>query len=376
MERRSFLRTVSGTSVIALAGCAGAGRDTTSGDSEDTTSEDSGDAGGGSDGSGSQDETTWNLGTSSDGSGAFQLGNVLSTIFAKNSDQLSVSPQTTEGYTHNLRLMNQGELEAGFAFTNNAFDMYNDSGPFEEQPIENKPVTALPTIHNVLHMFFVKRDTDIKTVEDLAGGRVTMGSPGSTIPDEMEALLEAHGVLNEVETVPMSWDEASTALRSNEVDAVTLAFLSLRFNQTTQELAQTTDIDFVVPTEDGLSNFFDLKPAFSEYTFSVDNPMLPSSIDSRHDGKITTQAIRDVGMVRRDQPEDLVYHALKTIHENQSQVTELSPTHWGYGFGDVEVEGNTYDRFGISGVEGVPFHPGAERFLKEIDVWQDDWESM
>ncbi len=57
---------------------------------------------------------------------------------------------------------------------------------------------------------------------------------------------------------------------------------------------------------------------------------------------------------------DLVYQVTRTIYENRDKVTAKHPA--GRAIRAGNVERNT----------GVAFHPGAERFYREIGIWPDE----
>lgn len=65
---------------------------------------------------------------------------------------------------------------------------------------------------------------------------------------------------------------------------------------------------------------------------------------------------------------------MKVLHENQADLRELNKLLWGIGFGEVELDGETYERWGLTGqLESVPVHKGAAKYLKEIGHWDDKY---
>lgn len=60
-----------------------------------------------------------------------------------------------------------------------------------------------------------------------------------------------------------------------------------------------------------------------------------------------------------DADEELIYRITKTIWENRQAIAEKHPA--GRAINEANVARNT----------GTPFHPGAERFYREIGIWPE-----
>ena len=54
---------------------------------------------------------------------------------------------------------------------------------------------------------------------------------------------------------------------------------------------------------------------------------------------------------------DMVYKAIKAIHENKPMLVAASPSL------------NSFDPSAMSEESVVPYHPGAEKFFKEVGQW-------
>lgn len=368
ISRRRLLQATAASTLIA--GCTGGGGDsntTTSGDDTTTTGGD----GGGGDGGGSE---TWRYGTSQEGSGAAAMGNAFSVLFEQHSDQVSISPQTTQGYIQNLRLMDQDRMEAMFAHTIVAHWAYNDAGPFEENPVSVEPVQGHPTNQVLNHHFLVKPGDGVEAVSDLGGKRAAIGAPGSSLGALAQDILEAEGVLGDVETVRMTFTEAKSAFRAGNIDAFFTGIINMRTNAASLEVWQTMDVDIATMSSGALDSLVETNAFFSRTTVDTSHPKWPAEMDTSHD-TIDLPKIIAYGLLQRDLDEDLVYHSMKVFHENQAELGELNESLWGIGWGTVDIEGNEVDRWGLDGaLIDVPFHPGAERYLSEIGHWNSDWQ--
>ena len=62
-------------------------------------------------------------------------------------------------------------------------------------------------------------------------------------------------------------------------------------------------------------------------------------------------------ITRADADEELVYQVTKTLYEQRAQVVERHPA--GRAINPANAARDT----------GTPFHPGAERYYREIGIW-------
>jgi TRAP transporter TAXI family solute receptor len=210
-------------------------------------------------------------------------------------------------------------------------------------------------------------------VKDLAGHRATIGPPGGAVPEIAERVLKSAGVWEATNTSRRSFTEGVSAFRAGEVDAFFTGIINNRTNSATLELWNTEDIDFVKMSQPTIDRFLDQYPFFSVVDVNTDHPVWPDAINTQY-STIKLPELNSTSLMRPDLPGDLVYQASKVIHENQEALGELNQLLWGIGFGEVTMDGETIDRWGIRGqLESVPIHQGAARYLKEIDEWDDSY---
>lgn len=378
IDRRSALKLLGSMSVVgagSLAGCSdqppaqdggGGGDGNGNGNGGGTT-----ESGDGSDGGGSQDKETWRFVTSTEGSGSSTIGPAYSVLFERNSNKLGISPQNSKGFVHNMRLLDQEQAELGFAHNIVFHWLYNEEGPFGDAPVEVRPVQGLPTIQNLNHHFITRRGIGVKNVTDLAGHTVSLGPPGGAVPEIAERVLRGAGVWEDVNGKRMSFTEGVSAFRAEEVDAFFTGIINNRTNSATLELWNTEDVEFVVMSKKTVDSFLKKYPFFTVTELNTNHPVWPDAIDTEYD-KVTLPQLNSTSAIHPDLPEDMVYHAIKVLHENQTQLRELNKLLWGIGFGEVTIEGETFERWGLTGqLESVPVHKGAAKYLKEIGHWDD-----
>lgn len=132
-------------------------------------------------------------------------------------------------------------------------------------PITPSAVVAEVTGASVENMGLIHRgDSDITSLADLAGKRVSVGAPGSGTEVNAKALLEANGMsFDDFEVRGLNFNESADALRDGDIDA---GFWSVGPSTSSiVSLANTRDIALVSLSESELANAQDAVPVFAPY---------------------------------------------------------------------------------------------------------------
>lgn len=283
--------------------------------------------------------------------GAFPVvGGAIAEVLNENrgENEWRVQPRGTKGSQENIRRLVRGELE--LALSNSAisyFAVLGDSG--WEQSYD---IRAVATLAPNIATFVTKTDSGVATMSDLAGRRAMVGVAGAGFEMFVEPLLAAHGVTyDDFTQVYGTQSGAVDMLGDGSIDA---AFLggAVPTGAVTQACS-TYDIRFVPFDEDTRQQlaadypFFQLAtiPADAYSDLTEDYPGL--NVGSMH---LITSA---------DADEELVYRITKTLWENRQSVADKHPA------------GRAINEANVARYTGTPFHPGAERYYREIGVWPE-----
>jgi len=266
---------------------------------------------------------------------------------------LQNSSISTAGGAENMALLSQGEIHLGQAMSSDLSNAYNGNAPYNEKiefaQLFSYTSATLPIV--------TLMDSDIKTVEDLKGKRLQVGpASGGAVP-VMRAVLEAYGILDEVEFVYQSWADAPDTLRLGQVDASAVWHTAGKIAHTGfQKLALTNefrlldmDIDVLKKVSEknaGIVTGTTYKETFDFYTKDVNSPALSAIV-----------------MCNPKLDEETIYKIVKTIFDNEEEVISIDEQSL-YGFGletALEYVVPTY-----------PIHPGAARYYKEAGVWRNN----
>lgn len=232
----------------------------------------------------------------------------------------------------------------GIANENIAYDALMGNAPFS-RPLS---VTGGWVMNQSFAVFVALRDSGMRSVEDLKGKRISLGSPGSSANVLGELILQAHG-LNRGDYTPiyLGWQESADALNDGLIDAAVMVggqpFPAI------ETLALRKNVVLLSIDERRVR-------ATSPYPYSV--VKLPASMynmEQDGDGLL----VRSIIYLHPDLPEDLVYDMVKQVFDNIPVLKAAHPS------GDQAALLSREQAEEIS----LPIHPGVVRYAMEVGAW-------
>ena len=272
----------------------------------------------------------------------FPLGAGLAYVFERRIPGATAMSETTGASVENCRLVASGESEMGMAMANVAWDAYVGGGPFEDDG--ELPIRTLFSMYPAQQHLITIEGSGIESIDDLVGKTVSVDAPGSGAEVTSYIILEAAGILDDVNTVNYSQPEAAEALIDGMVDAVFYNFASPA--AVVVQIQASRNVKFI-PLEIDLIN-----------TIIADFPYFsPGAIPAGHYGlgeDISALSVGNLMVVHENMDEQLVYDLLQAIFHEDS-LAELVGIH--------PIAQNF--QVALAAEAPVPFHPGAERFFQE-----------
>lgn len=128
--------------------------------------------------------------------------------------------QSRSGSIENIFAMMSGELDSALVRADVAFQAYHGRGPFRYEGAQSD-LRVIANLTPVQLHIAVRRDSDIKTVRDLRGKRLSVGARGSGTRNFALIVLRMHGL--EATDLHLSYlkpAQASDALVADKLDAV------------------------------------------------------------------------------------------------------------------------------------------------------------
>jgi uncharacterized protein len=158
------------------------------------------------------------LSISSGGTGGvyYPLAGGLANILSKQLPGYQVTSEVTGGSVDNLKLVGSKRSDVGLSMVDAAWDAFKGRNRFDGEP---QPIRTLAVLYpNRLHVVTVE-SRGIDEMQNLAGRRISVGSPGSATEVMALRVLEAYGVLDSVERARLSVAESVNAIKDGKIDA-------------------------------------------------------------------------------------------------------------------------------------------------------------
>ena len=271
----------------------------------------------------------------------YGFGTVLAQYVTSNTDT-KVTAVVSNGSQDNVEQMDLNTAQMGFVQSDVMSYAYNGQRLFEGMPVENVSTVAALYMEQVQ---IVTLDPNIKSVADLKGKNVSIGSSGSGVYYNALDILGAYG-LTEADITPtfQSFGDSVDALQDGKIDA---AFVVAGAPTTAvTSLATSRDVYLISLDEEHIAKLKETSPYYSESTIAAD--VYGTAEDC------TTVAVGAVVIVRDDVAEQDVYNFVSAIYENIDSLSHDKA-------GELDLA------FAAS-VTDIPYHPGAAKYFAEKGI--------
>lgn len=300
---------------------------------------------GGDGGESDQENERASLATAGTGGAWYPIGGGIANIISENSDSLDVSAEVSNGGVENIRLINDGTNDFGFANTDIVYEGYHGEGTYEEDGEMN--ILSVANLYPSTFQAVVLKESGIKSIGELKGKSVAVGPPASSSEIMGWDILKAYGISkDDINGQTISFEEGVDALRDGNVDAVFV--MSAAPNSQIMEVATTKDIEVLPIDEEMIDLLIEEVPYYSETT-------IPAETYNNQEQDIDTLSLGSTIVVNADVSDNAVYEFTKWLFENVDEVKELHSI-----AKDITID-NATDM-------PIPFHPGAEKYYEEEGI--------
>lgn len=245
----------------------------------------------------------------------------------------------------NLNSIAAGQMEMGIVQSDWQYHAYNGSSQFKGK--QNKKLRAVFSIYPEPFTVLARKDSGVKTFNDIKGKRVNVGDPGSGTRATMQVLLKAKGwsfrdfkVASELKPTEMA-----SALCDNNLDVIT--YNVGHPNGALQEASVSCDSQLVSITGKEVDRLVSQNQYYAKAT-------IPGGMYKGSDKTTHTFGVYATMVSSSDVPADLVYTVVKTVFENFARFKRLHPAFANLKESDM-----------IKNALSAPLHEGAKRYYKE-----------
>lgn len=295
-----------------------------------------------------QAQQFFRIGTGGTAGTYYPVGGMIANAVSQ-PGKIVATAQASNGSLANVNAIAGGSMEAGLSQSDVATWAFTGTGAFEGKP----KVTDLRMIANLypesIHLV-VKKGSGIRTVADLKGKRVALDEPGSGTLINARMVLAAYGVKeSDIKPDYIKPNQAGDKLKDGSLDA--FFFVGGAPAGAIAELASSgTGIELVPLAGPQIDALRKSSPYFAVDTIAANTYKDVPAVQTLAVGaQLVTSAKVDT---------ETIYQITKAIYSDATQKTLQA----GHAKGKFITKENAVQAVGI------PFHPGAEKFYKEMGL--------
>jgi uncharacterized protein len=288
------------------------------------------------------------IGTGGTAGTYYPVGGMIANSIS-NPPALIATAVASNGSVANINSIVSGALESGFSQSDVAFWAYTGTGVFEGKP-KVDDLRAIANLYPESIHLVARKGAGIKTPADLKGKRVSLDEPGSGTLVDARIILAAYGVSEkDVKAEYVKPNQAGDKLRDGALDA--FFFVGGYPAGAIAELASSGGGIEIVPIDGPQA-----AKIRAEYKFFAEDSIPAETYKGVAAAKTLSVGAQWVTSSKIDA--NLVYNVTKGMWNDKTRAA-LDAGH---------AKGKAIRKeTALAGV-GIPLHPGAEKFYKEIGL--------
>lgn len=261
--------------------------------------------------------------------------------------QIDANIEVSGGALDNMRRLRSGAADLGFASSVVPYNAYHGQDGLEKMENIRLLFGYAPSVINVVTL----KRLPVQSIADLRGKRVSLGAAGSSALIEARLILSLAGLdpRTDIRGQQLTHEEAPAALADGKIDAL---FVSLTPPAAALvNLATTHDVRFL-PIHGELRNkLLQANPSFFAY-------QLAGGTYRGQEQPVETVASMSFLASRATLDTDYVYRILQALYADQGKLVAA------HSSGRMVTHENALKS------RPIPFHPGAERYFKDVGAWK------
>jgi TRAP transporter TAXI family solute receptor len=279
----------------------------------------------------------------------YAYGNVLAQYVAGNSD-VAMTAVAGNGSADNIDKLDMEVAQLGFVQNDVAYYAFNGIRIYEGDPVNS--FTAIAALYTET-VQLITCNPEIKSVADLKGKNVSIGSQGSGVYFNAIDFLNAYD-MTEADITPtyQSFADSAEALKDGKIDAAFVCAGAPTPSITELCEAKSGSVSLITIDDEHMSVLLDSCPWYAAIT-------IPAGTYKGVDNDFTTITVKATLVCTADTPDEVAYALVKTIFENKEAITALHEKGSWLSFD-----------FATDGI-AVPFAKGAAQYYAEQGITVD-----
>jgi len=298
-------------------------------------------------------QQTMVIATNPQGTSFFSAGAAIAKLMSEAGMQAIVRP--TAGASQNVPALNNGDIDFVVCNVVDTGAAYQGTGDWQGRP-PAKNLRLVAVLFQVLFGVMVPNDSPVKALKEIKGLRMPSEyTAQSAVVPNIQAMLATAGLtLADMKPYPVpNYVRGIAALGEGKVDvsAVTPGIAASR--ETAVQLSSRGGVRLISlgNTPEAVAAMRKWVPSMRLLTLNPD-PSMPEVRAPTVASATSVYLMTHAGM-----PDEVVYKTAKLIRDHRDEYVMASPTV------------KTFDPDRMTEANEAPYHPGAEKYYKEIGQW-------
>lgn len=270
----------------------------------------------------------------------------VGSLLSKAYPEYTIVPEITTGGAENINMLLSGDAQLASCMLDDALACNRMERKWEGNAQAKDALYYVTNSYLTSITQFSPKSTGARELPDLKGKRVGVAS-GTMANYYWKYLLQAYGLEESdfAKVEVMGIKDLLIAIQDGTLDyGVHVASTP---NTSIQDTALSVGLNILTMSDEIIERMTELNPCFQKYTITMDK--YNSDFDAN------TVGVHNVYVCTADADEQMIYDLVKTIDENNDTLQAAHPQ-----AGEVGQK--------VMENQLLPFHPGAERYYKEIGL--------
>jgi TRAP transporter TAXI family solute receptor len=282
----------------------------------------------------------YTIGTGSQSGTYYPFGGTLAKIWNETIPGFTMRAEVTAASVENIIKVSSDKQLVGIAMGNVVQKAHKGEDPFPRKMNTNVLFALYP---NVVQ-FIVPANSDVQSVSQLKGKKVSLGAPGSGTRVSAQTILAALGIAeDDIKAQSLNYTATTSAIANGQIDAGVIVG-SLGVGAIT-ELALTRDIRILSFSDEEMAKITAQTPAYQK----LDAP----AESYKNVPAFSAPAVWNVLVASENMSDEMAYNLTKVAFENIDKVRQAVGV---ARFTTIE---------NMNKLSGVPLHPGAQKYFDE-----------